>query len=149
MTLDDLVEAAERIRADAAVGDPRLAELSLAGIGWATVEGERAIRELAAGLVPAAGLASHGSTGPRPSWTQLDRDPTLGARVWRLDAVGPPARPVVLVLEPDTEGRLAASLARFGEGVAVIYVGDGPIGPGRLVRGRKPWGPHVIVLADP
>jgi hypothetical protein len=53
-----------------------------------------------------------------------------------------------VVLEPDTEGRLAASLARFGEGVAVIYLGDGPPGPGTLVRGGLPWGPHVILLGQ-
>jgi hypothetical protein len=142
MTLDDLVKAAERICADAVAADPRLADLSLAGIGWATVDGERAIRELD------ADLATDERAGPRPDWSEQHRDPTLGARVWRRNPVDPSALPVVCVLEPDTEGRLAASLARFGEGVAVIYLGDGLIGSGRRVRGGRPWGPHVIVLGD-
>jgi hypothetical protein len=143
MTWADLREAAERIRADAVGADPGLADLPLAGIGWATVEGERAIRELDALL---AGDTAEANPG---SWTELDRDAILGARVWRRQTAAPPARPVVFVLEPDTEGRLAASLARFGEGVAVIYLGDGPLGAGRLIRGGKPWGPHVIALGEP
>lgn len=143
MTFDDVRAAAERIRANAAAADPRLAELPLAGIGWATVEADRAIRELDGGLAP------DDDTGPQAGWTELPRDPGLGARVWRRDPADGLARPVLFVLEPDTEGRLAASLARFGEGVAVIYLGDGPPGPGRLVRRGRPWGPHVIVLGEP
>lgn len=142
MSWSDLFGAAERIRADAMAADPRLAGLPLAGIGWATVEGDRAMRDLDALL---AGDEADANPGP---WAELDRDPTLGARVWRRQTGDPPARPVILVLEPDTEGRLAASLARFGEGVAVIYLGDGPFGAGRLIRGGRPWGPHVIVLGE-
>ena len=76
--------------------------------------------------------------------------------------------PAIVLLEPDTEGRLAATLARFGEGVGAIYVapraGDppgrvdpvrvgrpspGPLGSGRTVLARPAWGPHVIVLDRP
>jgi hypothetical protein len=83
------------------------------------------------------------------------------------------------VLEPDTEGRLAAALARSGEGVAAIYLAPkprdtaaaggaspterpqridptrlghpapGPLGSGRLLLARPTWGPHVIVLDRP
>ena len=63
-----------------------------------------------------------------------------------------------LVLEPDTEARLAAALARHGEGLCVAYVeGTGPGGmvrptalgvPGRLRPHARPWGPFVIVV-DP
>jgi hypothetical protein len=140
MSWADLTGAAERIRANAVAADPRLADLPLAGIGWATVESERAMRELDALLAGDEAAANPGS------WEVLDRDAILGSRVWRRLAAGPPARPVVVVLEPDTEGRLAASLARFGEGVAVIYLGDGPVRAGRVVGGGKPWGPHVVLL---
>ena len=66
----------------------------------------------------------------------------------------------VVLLEPDTEGLLAASLARFGEGFAIAWfasdppaamgrrgaVGATPLGRGRLVAGGARWGPHAIVL---
>jgi hypothetical protein len=90
------------------------------GIGWATVELERAASELGASL----GL-------PANAWELAARDQLLGARALlgphlgsRLgSAPGPDAGgPRLLVLEPDTEGRLAASLARHGEGVAAVYV---------------------------
>jgi len=80
----------------------------------------------------------------------------LGARSWRIGD-GPVA---LLLLEPRTEGRLAAALARRGEGVAAIYLaiersmdGDWPdhdhrqtaLGvPGRLLPQPRPWGPFVI-----
>jgi hypothetical protein len=160
MTLDPLDAAAQAIRTDAASRHPGLGALEIAGIGWATVELERAARELRA--TPAA------------RWDAAPRDVLLGARCWRLVAEEPGGRAIVL-LEPDTEGRLAAALARFGEGVAVIYLaaagpdpiptgqgghaggdasGDpagsagGPLGPARLVPGRPAWGPHVVLL-DP
>lgn len=136
MSWADLIAAADAIRTAAASSAPRVAELRLAGIGWATVEGERAMRELDPAL-PA---------DPEAAWTALDRDPALGARVWQRSAAASPDRPVLRVLEPDTEGRLAASLARFGEGVAVVYLGDGQVGPGRLLPSSKPWGPHVVLV---
>ena len=141
-----LVAEAERIRAEAAERDPWLADLPVAGIGWATVELDRAARELGA-LVE--------------GWEVANRALQLGATVRR----GlPPERPALLLLEPDTEGRLAAALARFGEGVLVVVLGQldradvddtprlgpsqpGPLGPARLVLGRPDWGPHVLVLA--
>lgn len=74
-----------------------------------------------------------------------------------------------LVLEPDTEGRIAASLARLGEGPAVLYLlpaggldevrkrinrhggrvtgeGAGPFGRAFALVGGAPWGPHVVVV---
>ena len=74
-------------------------------------------------------------------------------------AAGAEALEVVL-LEPDTEGLLAATLARFGEGLAVAWfepdppgtrdrrsaIAQTPFGPGRLVLGGPRWGPHAIVL---
>jgi hypothetical protein len=142
-----LLAAAEAIRANAAARDPWLLDLPVVGVGWATVELERAARELAA-------IATF---SPAP------RDVALGATA-RRSPLGDRPRPAVVLLEPDTEGLLAAALARFGEGVRAVYLGaldradvddtpnlgpsrPGPLGPARLVIGRRPWGPHALVLA--
>jgi hypothetical protein len=153
MTPDVLVGAGEAIRAGAATRHAWLRGLRLAGVGWATVELDRAARELAA--VTAI-----------KTWIPTPRDELLGASARRST---PAAQddPVVLLLEPDTEGPLAAALARFGEGVAAIYLGpvptrperpaatgvgqpaSGPLGPARLLLGGPAWGPHVILLEPP
>lgn len=112
------------------VGRP---EPDLLGVGWATVDLERAVAELAAvrpGLGP-----------PMP----LPDDRLLGARAVGLG--------VLVLLEPAREGRLAASLARHGEGPAVLYLAaavggaataaDTPFGPGVLLAGPA-TGPHVV-----
>ena len=145
--LSELVAAAEAIRAAAGERDPWLVELPVVGIGWATVELDRAARELSA--------VTRFEAAPR--------DDALGAaarRARRADRT----HPTVILLEPDREGLLAAALARFGEGVAAVYLGPldrgdvddtpllgpprpGPLGPARLVIGRPPWGPHALVLA--
>jgi hypothetical protein len=72
----------------------------------------------------------------------------------------------VVLLEPSTEGRLAAALAKFGEGHVVDYmagnpdtvraaaaagvvlsaVARGPFGPERLVLGGARWGPFVVIV---
>lgn len=145
MSWRQLVDAAEAVRASALSYEATLKGLPLAGIGWATVEAERALHELDARLGPDEG-------GVAASWTPIARDPALGARGWLRASGGtaPPDahRPALVVLEPDTEGRIAASLARFGEGVAVIYLGDGRAGPGRLLRGGGMWGPHVVLVGS-
>jgi hypothetical protein len=127
----ELRAAAERIRAGAVERDPAIDGLPLTGIGWATVERERAERELE----------------PAADWVELERDPALGARRWlrAVDTGGDHDVPALVVLEPETEGRLAASLARFGESVAVAYLGADAITRGRLLRGGPAWGPHVVV----
>ena len=149
----DLVAAAEAIRSVVAERDPWLAELPVVGIGWATVELDRAAHELSA-------------LGP---FEAAPRDATLGAtgRRARRDVAARSRErtpPALLLLEPDTEGLLAGSLARFGEGVGAVYLGrldradvddtprlgpprPGPLGPARLVIGRPGWGPHALVLA--
>ncbi|MCY7418664.1 MAG: hypothetical protein LH650_09235, partial [Chloroflexi bacterium] len=110
-------------------GAPRLVS-----IGWATVDIERTLADLA--------VADARAT---------DDDELLGARAWRVDG-GPVA---LLLLEPVTEGRLAAALARRGEGIAAFYVAaDTPLEgllrptavgvPGSLVPQERPWGPFVI-----
>jgi hypothetical protein len=150
--LAELIAAAESIRAVGAARDPWLADLPVAGIGWATVELDRAAREL------------YGA-GP---FSPASRDASLGASARRSPSSKPgspgPVLPAIVLLEPDTEGLLAAALARFGEGVLALYLGpldradvddtphlgpprSGPLGPARLVIGRPAWGPHVLVLA--
>jgi hypothetical protein len=113
-------------------GPPRL----LAS-GWATVDIERTVADLGA----ADADATHD-------------DELLGARAWRVDG-GPVA---LLLLEPSTEGRLAAALARRGEGIVALYVSADTPGPGalrptalgvpgRLLPHERPWGPFVIRVA--
>ena len=152
MRLPGLLASADAILVASRARVPSLAPATIVAIGWATVDAERAIVELG---------------GAR--WTTGPRDELLGARA-RLRAAKPADREVavgLVVLEPDSEGRLAASLARFGEGVAAVYVrgrgepsgdrpgdrigplGPGPFGPARLVRGGPAWGPHVIVVGSP
>lgn len=132
MRPDGLLAAAEAIRTAAAKIDPVLASLPIAAIGWATVDHERAMAELDSALA-----------AENDAWVALERDAALGASA-RSRGLGDEGA-MLVVLEPDTEGPLAASLARFGEGVAVIYLGDGPVGSGRLLRGGPVWGPHVVV----
>jgi ribosomal protein S18 acetylase RimI-like enzyme len=118
----------------------------LVGVGWATVELDRAVPEFAP--------VQFGAAMP---------DGSLGARA-RVGRVGAGS---LVLLEPSTEGRLAAALARFGEGVTAIYVAaaaggfeqlaarlrrtgerariaEGPFGRSFVV-GASPWGPHLVV----
>jgi len=75
-------------------------------VGWATVELDRAVTELGAALgVPAAAAASI----------------SLGARCLVADDVLPDGVSLAL-LEPNTEGRLAATLARHDEGPAAVWL---------------------------
>jgi hypothetical protein len=126
-------------------------------VGWTTVElarAEASIRETAADAV-----------GP---FADAPGDEVLGAHAraagLRLAAV-PTVRTLVL-LEPSTESRLAASLARLGEGPAVVWLawdagagvpagdaitsapGAGPFGRERLLLGGERDGRPVLVLDD-
>ena len=105
-------------------------------IGWATVDAERAAAEQ-------SGI----------EFLPTEPEEAMGARAWlgRTGAVD------IVLLEPSTEGRLAAALARRGEGLAVLYLAvDAVEGatrmtalgrPGRLLPHGTPWGPFVIVVA--
>jgi hypothetical protein len=121
--------------------------------GWATVDTDRLERELR----------------PRRSW-DLPDDPHLGARCRLL--ASEPGRPEIVLLEPVTEGLVAASLARFGEGAVVVYVvvpaarfrdlgrdlrasglilsgeSPGPFGRQHLVSGAPRWGAHLLIAED-
>jgi hypothetical protein len=119
----------------------------LLAVGWATVDLDRTVEQ--AGVAVAA----------------APNDPILGARV-RIARFGPAS---LVLLEPTTEGRLAASLARHGEGPVAIYLSvgaggliaatnaladrgeavgptqNGPFGPSVRLRGGPVWGPHLVL----
>jgi hypothetical protein len=127
-------------------------------LGWATVELDRAERET---------IDAFGSNGS-PAVRSAADDELLGARA-RIVDFGP--RLLLVLLEPITEGLIAASLARFGEGNVAVYLivndelshvvarvqatglslsreGGGPFGRERLV-GRGPRsGGHLILAAS-
>jgi hypothetical protein len=123
--------------------------------GWATVELDRAEVEVAAALRDLG----------EPVVEPRADDVILGARCRLLRF---PDDRDILLLEPSTEGRLAASLARFGEGSVALYLvvepaavdrasragfalsrpGDGPLGQERLVVTGPSWGPHLILVTD-
>ena len=121
-------------------GDPHVV-----AIGWATVELDRAAVELADRL--------------RPGATFEDAEPSEHLGAFCRIAPGPGSGPAIALLEPSTEGRLAATLARHGEGWLVTWVAEegapsgersaerpGPFGPERLVLGGPASGPHVLVI---
>jgi hypothetical protein len=109
------------------------------GIGWATVELERAEREFGGRFDDAA------------------MDEILGATCR--------TRANLVLIEPFTEGPLSATLARHGEGPVAVWFDDveergapgsgrelrsvpaaGPFGPERLVAGSPRFGPHVFLV---
>ncbi len=134
----------------------------LFALGWATVDLDRA-----------------SAAWPGLRWGQVPRDALVGAH----GLLGEPApvgevvpawRPGsrLLLLEPDTEGRIAAALARHGEGPAALYValpaaaiagarrrlaalgvrpvrGAGPFGPEMAPAGPPASGPTLILLRLP
>jgi hypothetical protein len=119
--------------------------------GWGTVDLDRA----------AAAVGTDGTAQPAPD------DELLGAFSRLVQRVG--AAGALVLLEPSTEGLLAATLARHGEGRAVTYLvadedptarlqaaglllsreAGTPLGRGRLVLGGDRWGPHVVVVHGP
>lgn len=139
--------------AHAAPGDG----VRLVGIGWATVDVARSASELGARRLD-----------PRPP------DEALGAHAARATDFAPDENPEedrswlsngpeLVLLEPSTEGRIAASLARFGEGPAALYIASpaaragaatgrpsaptaGPFGRQHLVVGGPVDGPHLVLV---
>jgi hypothetical protein len=129
---------------------PQLAGFPIVALGWATVDLDAVRARIEADS--AQGL-----------FETARRDEHLGGRV-AVHRPGPASgEPIEVLLEPDTEGRLAASLARHGEGFTAIWFarragasdelpdgfgppGDGPLGPARLLLGGPPWGLSVLLL---
>ena len=135
------------------------ARLALAAIAWSAVELDRAEAELDPWLAPADAARGDGDAAP---------DPHLGARTRRRRTRALPGGTLVLA-EPATEGRLAASLARDGEGPCALYLAasagldawvaearargvrvsarrPGPLGPAVLLPGAAVAGPHLIIV---
>jgi hypothetical protein len=130
---------------------PPGSQAAVVAVLWATVDLDRAVGAMG---LPAEALSD---------------DELLGAAV-RL--VRPPGGDPIALLEPTTEGRLAATLARWGEGPAGHYVratdglssviaraaargigmkraNDGPFGPSALVLGGPASCPHLIIVDRP
>jgi hypothetical protein len=117
-------------------------DLPVIALGWATVDTERA----------AAALHEFG-----PFQIAVD-EAILGAAC----RLGRPASVRLAILEPNTEGRLAATLARHDEGPAVLWVvgqpppdvrlsspANGPFGREQLVLGVPLGGRHLLVVDQP
>lgn len=125
---------------------PANESVTLAAVGWATVELDRV----------AAVLGEEFGT----TFVEAARDALLGASVRRSTR----EQPQILILEPDAEGRLAGALAKHGEGPVALYLrvvklealpgqlsiraGSGPLGPARLILGGPPWGPFIILVGQ-
>jgi hypothetical protein len=125
-------------------------------VGWATVELDRAAVELATEL----GI-------PADRFLEAPESATLGARCRSARGVLPDGTSLVL-LEPSTEGRLAGSLARSGEGPVSVWLAvedldstlaalraagigtsaehDGPFRAERLVMDGPIHGPYRILV---
>ncbi|MEO6207565.1 MAG: hypothetical protein ABIP77_06390 [Candidatus Limnocylindrales bacterium] len=86
---------------------PMVGAKPLLAVGWATVELDRAEQELAYVLLPGT------SFQPGPSSEHLGARCRLG---WVAPAFVGELAAIVVLLEASTEGRLAATLARHGEG---------------------------------
>ncbi len=128
-------------------------------IGWATVELDRAARELAGLLPPGEGFTDGPASVVLGARSRLGRIKLGDGREFRL-----------VLMEPDAEGRLAATLARAGEGWAATWVPagprtrsgpanrsdpatprvsaarPGPLGVERLVLGGPVEGPHRLLV---
>ena len=131
-----IIAAAEAILADAAARDRTLLGARITAIGWATVDLERAERDIG------EALGVELDTKPSP------RERKLGATARTTHVFGD--GPALTLLEPDTEGRLAGILARHGEGVAMVVVAAG-YRTRRLVLTSAPGGrpPTAIVGRQP
>ncbi len=116
-------------------------------IGWATVDLDRMERDFADAYA-----------GSVTSAVELPNETLLGARC-RLIRPGVAGVPPIVLLEPTTEGRLAATLARHGEGPAAIWLqpdparerGLGQVAPtsARSAAAPGPFGTEVLALDGP
>jgi hypothetical protein len=111
--------------------------------GWATVDIDRAVGELASLLRPGA------------AFEPVSRSMLLGARCVRGPTADTVAGRWIVVLEPDTEGRVAGFLARHGEGWAATWLveddaaGDPTDQPAPSARGPGPLGQEVFESGGP
>jgi hypothetical protein len=141
--IDDLRELALAVA-------PQLAGFPIVALGWATVDLDAVRARIEADSAPGI-------------FATARRDEHLGGRTAIHRPGSASGEPIEVLLEPDTEGRLAASLARHGEGFTAIWFGrrpgapgdlpdgfgppaDGPLGPARLLLGGPPWALSVLLL---
>jgi hypothetical protein len=118
---------------------------SVLAVGWATVELDRAARELGS----AFGLDFVDAVGSIHLGCACRRSVAMVEGVH------------VVLLEPTTEGRLAVTLARHGEGLAAAWfrapwepmaqrrssaARPGPVGAERRVLGGPVSGPHHLLV---
>jgi hypothetical protein len=126
-------------------GRPDPTERPATAVGWATVELDRAAVELRPLLEPGSSFA------PATDCTVLGARCRVGrARDGAVDA------PIIVLLEPSTEGRLTAVLARRGEGwcarwaigtdVAGSRWSSGPLGSERLATDRAADGSFQLLV---
>jgi hypothetical protein len=138
------------------------ATLTLVGIVWSTVELDRAEADLDPWLLEADPALGDGDAVV---------DPHLGAKTRRRRTNALPGGILVLA-EPSTEGRLAASLARDSEGPCALLLRPaagvdawasearsrgvqvsarrrGPLGMAVLLPGRIVAGPHLLIVEAP
>jgi hypothetical protein len=153
-------EALRATLAAIAADAPPVPATRLHALGWATVELDRAGRELSAdlGLGPGAFIEAPDSG-------------VLGARC-RVALDTFPGGVALVILEPATEGRLSAALARHGEGPLaawfVLHASDaamppstvapagqlapaaraGPFGPERIAPDGAIRGLHRLLVGD-
>jgi hypothetical protein len=102
--------------------------------GWATVDLERAAGELAATLAASS------------TFEVAAASTLLGARCVRGTAAD--GRGLIVLLEPDREGRIAAFLARHGEGWAATWLAE-PVSPEEAARGAALPGPLGTERLEP
>ena len=143
LMVEELAEALAQAQDQAADPDPDRRQnlaLDLVAVGWATVEFDRAARDVGG------------------AWQSAGDDRLLGASAWW----SPEDHPATLLLEPNTEGRLAGALARYGEGPIALYLSvpdparigaarkarpaSGPLGEEWLYPGSNPAGPFLILV---
>lgn len=114
---------------------PEAADRAIA-VGWATVELDRAALQLSHLLAAGTGFSRAASSVILGARCRSGRAAEAG--LW------------IALLEPDTEGRLAGTLARSGEGWAATWVLAGPTPTQRLSAERPgPFGPERLVLGGP
>jgi hypothetical protein len=142
-------------------------------LGWASVEIERAARDLGwSGAETAPDdllLGARAAVAPVDPPGRRDGAPGPGRGL----ETAPDEPLTVVLLEPSTEGLLAGALARNGEGPVALYVAapravasrafaaaeaaggrviradSGPLGPAALVRQPGPPGPFLVVVYVP
>lgn len=120
----------------------------IVAVGWATVELDRAAGEFASLLVPGTVFTDATPSEHLGAWCRIGR-----VRPGTAEA------DIVILLEPFTEGRLTATLARHDEGWRATWVATrepadlalsaerpGPLGPERIVLGGPVAGPHRLVV---